>query len=184
VAKLSSEDRDSLIGTLKARFEDHPERHPGIEWAHVEARLVASTEKLVVLYAMERTEGEPDVVGFDEDAEAFVFVDCSQQSPKGRRSVCYDQAALESRKKHKPETSALAMAAEIGISILSEDEYRELQELGEFDTTTSSWLLTPGDVRERGGAIFGDFRFGRVFVYHNGAESYYGARGFRGSLRV
>lgn len=184
MAELSAEDRDSLLETLQARFEDHPERHPGIEWSHVEARLVASPEKLAALNEMERTGGEPDVVGFDEDAEEFVFVDCSKQSPKGRRSVCYDQAALESRKKHKPGTSAMAMAAELGISILSEDEYRALQELGEFDTTTSSWLLTPDDVRDRGGAIFGDFRFGRVFVYHNGAESYYGARGFRGSLRV
>lgn len=184
MAQLSEKDRDALLETLQARFEDHPQRHPGIEWGHVEARLAASHGKLAALNEMERTGGEPDVVGFDADTDEFVFVDCSNQSPKGRRSVCYDQAALDSRKKHKPETSAMAMAAEMGISILSEDEYHTLQEIGEFDTTTSSWLLTPEDVRDRGGAIFGDFRFGRVFVYHNGAESYYGARGFRGSLRV
>lgn len=181
---LDAQDRDALLETLRARFDAHPERHPEVDWSDVEARLDASPGKLAVLNGMERTGGEPDVVGFDAAADAFVFVDCSKQSPEGRRSLCYDAAALASRKKHKPETSAVAMAHELGISILSEDEYHALQELGEFDTTTSSWLLTPDDIRDRGGAIFGDLRFGRAFVYHNGAESYYAARGFRGSLRV
>lgn len=184
MATISADDRESLLETLRMRFDAHPERHEGIKWPQVEERLLASPAKLAVLNEMERTDGEPDVVGYDEGSDEFVFVDCSKQSPNGRRGVCYDQAALESRKKHKPETSAMAMADDIGISILSEEEYRALQELGEFDTTTSSWLLTPDDVRNRGGAIFGDHRFGRVFVYHNGAESYYAARGFRGTLRV
>ena len=184
MAKTDEGDHVSLLETLRARFETHPERHPGMSWSAVEARLSSSPGKLRTLGEMERTGGEPDVVRHDPETDEYVFVDCSKQSPGGRRSVCYDQAALESRKKHKPATSAMAMASEMGVSLLSEDEYFELQRLGEFDTTTSSWLLTPPEVRERGGAIFGDFRFGRVFVYHNGAESYYAARGFRGMLRV
>lgn len=184
MAKLDADDRVLLLETLRARFEDHPERHEGMSWSDVAARLSSSPAKLWALFQMEETGGEPDVIRHDPDTGEYVFVDCAKQSPKGRRSVCYDQEALEARKKHKPETSALAMASDIGIALLSEDEYRELQKVGEFDTTTSSWLLTPPEVRARGGAIFGDFRFGRVFVYHNGAESYYQARGFRGTLRV
>lgn len=184
MAALSAEDRRSLLEVLSTRFDAHGERHPGITWSDVEVRLTSSPEKLWALSEMERTGGEPDVVAYDGTADEYVFFDCSKQSPQGRRSLCYDPAALESRKKHKPVSSALAMAAEMGITLLDEREYRQLQELGGFDTTTSSWLLTPPGVRERGGAIFGDLRYGRVFVYHNGAESYYAARGFRGKLRV
>lgn len=182
--KLTEDDRATLLETLRARFDAHPERHPGIEWAEVEKRLYSNPAKLAVLHSMEGTGGEPDVVQLDEASGEIAFVDCARQSPDGRRSVCYDQEALESRKKHKPESSATAMAADIGVSMLTEEEYRALQRVGEFDTTTSSWLATPDDIRKRGGAIFGDFRFGRVFVYHNGAQSYYAARGFRGALRV
>jgi hypothetical protein len=159
-------------------------RHPGVEWAKVQARLEAKAEKLWSLSEMERTGGEPDVVGHDKKSGETVFYDCSAESPKGRRSLCFDREALHSRKEHKPENSAMSMAAEIGIELLSEEQYRELQTLGEFDLKTSSWVQTPTDIRERGGALFCDRRFGHVFVYHNGAESYYAARGFRGSLRV
>lgn len=184
VTRLSDEASAALLQTLSGRFADHSSRHGGIAWSDVEARLTSNAAKLWALSEMERTGGEPDVVGYDGDTDEYVFVDCSKQSPKGRRSVCYDAEALEARKKHKPAHSALAMAAEMGITLLDEREYRQLQELEGFDTTTSSWLLTPREVRERGGAIFGDLRYGRVFVYHNGAESYYAARGFRGKLRV
>ncbi len=181
---MNTDDRAVLLRTLRDRFEAHPERHEGVAWPDVEARIADSPQALGVLAAMEETGGEPDVVGVDADTDAYLFVDCAKQSPAGRRSVCYDQEALESRKKHKPDGSAMAMAEDIGITILDEEAYRALQRVGEFDTTTSSWLTTPDEVRERGGAIFGDRRFGRVFVYHNGAESYYAARGFRGMLRV
>lgn len=184
VADLSAQTRASLFETLHRRFERHPGRHDGIEWSDVEARLSSKSGKLWALSEMERTGGEPDVIGHDRDTDTYLFVDCVKQSPKGRRSVCYDAEALEARKKHKPENSAVAMASDMGIELLTEQDYEMLQKLGEFDTTTSSWLLTPRDVRDRGGAIFGDRRFGRVFVYHNGAESYYAARGFRGKLTV
>lgn len=181
-AKLSSEARERLLGTLQVRFEKNPRRHPGLEWAQVVARLDAG--RLSSLHEMEESGGEPDVVGRDTKTGEFVFVDCAAESPAGRRSVCYDPDALASRKEHKPKHSALGMAEDMGISILTEEEYRRLQELGEFDLKTSSWLRTPPDIRKLGGAVFGDRRYGRVFLYHNGAESYYGARGFRGSLRV
>lgn len=182
--KLSSKERDELLRVLKARFEKNMKRHRGLEWAHVQAKLEAQAEKLWSLHEMERTGGEPDVVGRDKTTGDYVFHDCSVESPKGRRSVCYDRAALDSRKEHKPETSAMDMAAAMGVELLTEEQYRALQELGEFDTKTSSWVLTPLDIRERGGAVFCDRRYGRVFTYHNGAESYYAARGFRGSLRA
>jgi hypothetical protein len=182
--KLSSEEREELFLTLRARFEKSMNRHKGIEWAKVQARLEANPEKLWSLYEMENTGGEPDVVGFDKKTSEYIFYDCSAETPKGRRSICYDHQALESRKEHKPGNSAIGMADEIGIELLTEEEYRELQKLGKFDTKTSSWIETPADIRKAGGAIFGDWRYGHVFVYHNGAESYYAARGFRGSLRV
>ncbi|WP_436837058.1 DUF4256 domain-containing protein [Planococcus shixiaomingii] len=182
--ELSLEQREELLSTLKARFEKNIERHEWVEWPKVQAKLEANADKLWSLHEMERTGGEPDVVDYDKETDEFVFADCSAESPKGRRSVCYDQEALESRKKHKPENSALNMAAEMGIEVLTEEQYRELQKVGKFDMKTSSWVLTPADVRERGGALFCDLRYGRVFMYHNGADSYYGARGFRGSLRV
>lgn len=181
---LSAAERNALIEILKTRFEANKHRHKGVKWADVEAKLKQSTAKLISLFAMESTGGEPDVVGFDKKTGEFIFADCSTESPKGRRSVCYDQAALDSRKEHKPAHSALGMAAEMGITILNEAEYRKLQSLGPVDTKTSSWIATPADIRERGGALFGDWRYGHVFIYHNGAESYYAARGFRGSLRV
>ena len=181
---LSEEARLALLKSLRTRFEGNPVRHDGISWSEVEARVVSKPEKLWSLSEMERTGGEPDVVGRDEESGEYLFVDCAKQSPSGRRSVCYDEEALETRRKHRPQSSALAMASSMGISLLTENEYRALQELGEFDTTTSSWLRTPREVRDRGGAIFGDLRFGRVFVYHSGAESYYAARGFRGKLEV
>ena len=181
---LSPEQREDLLGTLKARFEKNRNRHQGLEWAKVVARLEASTEKLWSLHEMERTGGEPDVVGHDKKTGEYTFVDCSAESPKGRRSVCYDREGLESRKEHKPENNALDMAAAMGIALLTEEQYRELQKLGEFDEKTSSWVITPSDMRELGGALFCDRRYGHVFVYHNGAQSYYGARAFRGSLRV
>ncbi len=181
---LSSEERTAVLATLKARFENHGFRHKGMGWPSVQARLEASPDKLWSLNEMERTGGEPDVVGHDADTKEFIFYDCSAESPKGRRSVCYDRIARESRKKHPPDRSALEMAGDMGVQLLSEEEYRRLQELGEFDTKTSSWLLTPPRIRERGGAIFGDFRYATVFIYHNGADSYYAARGFRGSLRA
>ncbi|MHB8075613.1 DUF4256 domain-containing protein [Desulfosporosinus fructosivorans] len=174
----------ALLRALKARFEKNMNRHKGLEWAKVQEKLGANTEKLWTLDEMERTGGEPDVVGHDKTTDEYIFYDCSAESPKGRRNVCYDREALESRKEHKPENSAIDMAAAIGIELLTEEQYRELQKLGNFDTKTSSWVKTPSEIRKLGGAIFADFRYGNVFVYHNGAESYYGARGFRGSLRV
>lgn len=182
--KLSSKERDEILLILRQRFEENVDRHKGLDWAKVEAKLAASPEKLWTLAQMESTGGEPDVTGFDKKTGEFVFVDCSAESPKGRRSICYDPEALASRKEHKPANSALGIAAELGIDILTEEEYRDLQELGEFDLKTSSWIATPADIRERGGALFCDRRYGQVFKYHNGAESYYGARGFRGSLRI
>jgi hypothetical protein len=182
--ELSPEQREELLRALKARFEQNMNRHVGLEWAEIQARLEAKPERLWSLSEMERTGGEPDVVGHDAETGEYVFYDCSAQSPTGRRSVCYDRAALESRKENKPGNSAMDMAAAMGIELLTEEQYRELQKLGEFDTKTSSWVKTPSDIRELGGAIFADYRYGHVFVYHNGAESYYAARGFRGSLRV
>lgn len=182
--ELSSEQRPEMLETLKARFEANSNRHKGLDWPKIETKLKSAPAKLWSLSEMEKTGGEPDVVGYDQKSDEYLFYDCAPESPKGRRSVCYDNEALESRKKFKPENSAVGMAAEMGIELLSEDQYRELQQLGEFDSKTSSWLITPSDIRKLGGAIFGDFRFGQVFIYHNGAESYYGARGFRGCLRV
>ncbi len=182
--KLSAEERDKLLKVLKARFEKHVNRHKGIEWAKVQAKLEANTGKLWSLNEMEATGGEPDVVGYDKKKDEYIFYDCAAESPKGRRSICYDPEALESRKEHKPENSAIEMATDMGIEILTEEEYRELQKLGDFDTKTSSWILTPTEIRKRGGAIFADRRYNQVFVYHNGAESYYAGRSFRGSLRV
>lgn len=182
--QLSSNESQELLKSLKARFEKNMGRHKGIEWAKVLAKLEASPSKLWSLGEMEETEGEPDVVGFDKKTGEYIFFDCSAESPKGRRSICYDHEALESRKEHKPKHSAIGMAAEMGIEILNEEQYRELQKLGNFDAKTSSWIKTPADIRKLGGAIFADYRFGQVFVYHNGAESYYAARAFRGSLRV
>jgi hypothetical protein len=181
---MKAEQREALIRTLKARFEQNMSRHRGVEWAKVQAKLEADGGKLLSLHEMERTGGEPDVVGRDQTTGEYIFCDCSAESPKGRRSVCYDREALESRKEHKPADSAMAMAAAMGVELLTEEEYRELQKLGEFDTKTSSWLKTSPDIRRLGGAVFGDRRYGRVFVYHNGAPSYYAARGFRASLRV
>ena len=182
--KLSSEEREELLSVLKARFEKNMKRHKGLEWAKVQTKLESNPAKIWSLNEMERTEGEPDVVGYDKKTDEFIFYDCSEQSPKGRRSVCYDEEALESRKEHKPKNSAIGMAADMGIELLTEEQYRELQKLGEFDTKTSSWVQTPDDIRELGGALFCDRRYDTVFLYHNGAESYYGARAFRGSLRV
>lgn len=181
---LLPEQRVELLNELKTRFGKNMNRHKGLEWEKVQAKLEANTEKLWSLSEMERTGGEPDVVAFDKKAGEYIFYDCSAESPKGRRSFCYDHEALDSRKEHKPENSAVNMAAAMGIELLTEEEYRELQKLGEFDLKTSSWVKTPNDVRRLGGAIFCDRRFDRVFTYHNGAESYYAARGFRGSLRV
>lgn len=182
--ELSPEQREALLSTLKARFEKNIDRHKGVEWAEVQAKLKRKAEKLWSLNEMEKTGGEPDVVGHDKKAGEYIFYDCSSESPKGRRSACYDREGQESRKEHKPKTNAIDMADEMGIELLTEEQYRALQKLGNFDTKTSSWLKTPSDIRELGGAIFGDFRYGNVFVYHNGAQSYYAARGFRGSLRV
>ncbi|RNF38130.1 DUF4256 domain-containing protein [Planococcus salinus] len=182
--ELSTEQREEFLGVLKTRFEKNMNRHEELEWEKVQTKLDAHPEKLWSLHAMEETGGEPDVVEYDEAKEEYIFFDCSAESPKGRRSVCYDLEALEARKKHKPENNALDMAADMGIELLTEQQYRALQKLGDFDKKTSSWIQTPADIRERGGAIFCDFRYGHVFVYHNGADSYYGSRGFRGSLRV
>lgn len=182
--ELLPEQRAELISTLKDRFEKNTNRHKGLEWAKVQAKLEANTEKLWSLDDMEVSGGEPDVVGYDQKTGEYIFYDCSAESPKGRRSVCYDGEALESRKEHKPKNSATEMAAAMGIEILTEEQYRELQQFGKFDTKTSSWIKTPADIRKLGGAIFADYRYGTIFVYHNGAESYYGARGFRGSLKV
>src|SRR5688500_10121152 len=182
--QLPPEQRGKLLGTLKARFEKHMNRHQGLQWTAVQARLEAHPQGLWSLNEMERTGGEPDVVGHDKKTGEYIFYDCSVESPKGRRSVCYDDEALESRKENKPKNSAMGMATAMGIELLTEEQYRELQELGDFDTKTSSWVQTPTDIRELGGALFCDCRYDHVFVYHNGAESYYAARGFRGSLRV
>jgi len=182
--EFSTKHREELLNTLKARFEKNINRHRGLEWAKVQAKLEANTEKLWSLNEMERTGGEPDVVGHDKKTGEYIFYDCSPESPKGRRSVCYDRGALESRKEHKLEDNAIDMAAAIGIELLTEEQYRELQKLGNFDSKTSSWVKTPADIRKLGGALFCDRRYETVFVYHNGAESYYAARGFRGSLRV
>src|SRR5216117_1615586 len=182
--QLAPEQREELLRVLKARFEKNMNRHKGLEWAKVQAKLEVNAEKLWSLSDMETTGGEPDVVGHDKKTGEYVFHDCSAESPKGRRSVCYDREALEARKEHKPKNSATDMAAAMGIEILTEAQYRELQTLGDFDTKTSSWVKTPPDIRERGGAIFCDRRYGHVFTYHNGAESYYAARAFRGALKV
>ena len=182
--ELSPEQSEELFKTLKARFEKNMNRHQGLEWAKVRARLEANAEKLWSLNEMERTGGEPDIVGQDKETGEYAFYDCSPESPKGRTSICYDREALDSRKEHKPKSSAMDMAAAMGAELLTEEQYQELQKLGNFDTKSSSWLKTPDDIRKLGGAIFGDRRFGRVFIYHNGAESYYSGRGFRGRLRV
>ena len=182
--KLSSEQSKELLKLLKARFEKNMKRHKGLEWSKIEAKLAANADKLWSLNEMETTGGEPDVVGFDKKTGEYVFYDCSAESPKGRRSLCFDPEALASRKEHKPEGSAVEMADSIGIELLTEEQYRELQQLGEFDLKTSSWIQTPADIRKRGGALFCDRRYDTVFLYHNGAESYYAARGFRGSLKV
>ena len=187
--KLSTEQREEILLTLRARFEKNMNRHKGLEWGKVQAKLEATPASdrdrmLWSLNEMENTGGEPDVVGLDKKSGEYIFYDCSAESPKGRRSICYDHEALEARKEHKPNDSAIGMAVEMGIEILSEDEYRQLQKLGQFDLKTSSWVNTPADIRKLGGAIFCDRRYDQVFVYHNGAESYYAARGFRGSLRI
>jgi hypothetical protein len=182
--ELSPAQGDDLLRALKARLERNMNRHQGLQWAEVQAKLEVNAEKLWSLNEMERTGGEPDVVGYDKQTGDYIFYDCSAESPKGRRSVCYDREALESRNEHKPKNNALDMAAAMGMELLTEEQYRELQKLGNFDTTTSSWVKTPSAIRKLGGALFCDRRFDTVFVYHNGAESYYAARGFRGSLRV
>ena len=183
-SELSSKEREGLLGILKVRFEKNMNRHKGIEWPRVQAKLEANSEKLWSLHEMESTGGEPDVVGHDEKTGEYVFNDCSAESPKGRRSICYDREALESRKENKPGGNAIDMATRMGIELLTAEQYRELQKLGKFDTKTSSWVKTPAEIRKLGGALFCDRRYDTVFVYHNGAESYYAARGFRGSLRV
>lgn len=182
--QLSIEEEQELLSTLKARFEKNTNRHAGLQWDSIAAKLQAAPDKLAALYEMERTGGEPDVIGQDEKTGEYLFCDCSPESPKGRRSVCYDRPAQESRKENKPETNAVDMAAAMGIDLLNQDQYRALQQLGKFDTKTSSWLKTPSEIRTLGGAIFGDYRYGQVFVYHNGAESYYAARAFRGLLKL
>lgn len=182
--KLPAEQRNELFKTLKTRFEKNMNRHKGLDWAKVQAKLEANPEKLYSLDEMESTGGEPDVVSLDKNTGEYIFYDCSAESPKDRRSICYDHEALEARKEHKPADSAINMAADMGIEILSEEQYRELQKLGKFDTKTSSWVKTPSEIRKLGGAVFCDRRYDHVFLYHNGAESYYAARGFRGSLRV
>lgn len=182
--ELSVEQKNELLETLQARFEKHMDRHPNLQWGDIQSKLETSPGKLWSLYEMEQTGGEPDVIGKDTNTGEYLFFDCSPESPKGRRSICYDRAALEARKKHKPDNSAIDMATEMGIEMLTEEDYRKLQTLGEFDKKTSSWVQTPAAIREKGGAIFCDYRYGHVFVYHNGADSYYAARGFRGSLKV
>ena len=182
--EFSPEQQEELFKTLKGRFEKNMKRHKGLEWAKVQTKLKANTKKLWSLNEMEKTGGEPDVIGLDKKTGEYIFYDCSAESPAGRRSFCYDREALESRKEHKPKDSAMGMAAAMGIELLTEEQYRGLQKLGNFDTKTSSWIITPADIRKLGGAIFADYRYGNVFVYHNGADSYYAARGFRGSLRV
>ena len=182
--KLTSDQRNELVSLLKTRFEKNAKRHPKLTWADVQSRLEAHPEKMRSLHDMEKTGGEPDVVGRDQKTGAVIFVDCSPETPKGRTSVCYDREGLESRKEHKPANNAMDMAAAMGIELLSEEQYHALQKVGEFDTKTSSWIKTPDELRKLGGALFGDRRFGRVFIYHNGAQSYYGARAFRGMLHV
>ena len=181
---LNEEQRAEILGTLKTRFEKNMNRHPGLEWVKVQTRLEAHPDKLWSLHGMERTGGEPDVVGMDAKTGEFIFYDCSAESPAGRRNVCYDHDAWADRKEHRPETNAQDMAAALGIEILTENQYRELQKLGKFDLKTSNWIATPPEIRKLGGALFVDRRYDHVFVYHNGADSYYGSRGFRGSLRV
>jgi Protein of unknown function (DUF4256) len=181
---MKTKQREELLRALKARFAENMDRHEGLKWAKVQGKLEANIDKLWSLNEMERTGGEPDVVGYDKKTGEYIFYDCSAESPKGRRNVCYDGEALESRKEFKPKDTAMDMAAAMGIEILTEEQYRELQKLGNFDAKTSSWLKTPSEIRKLGGAIFGDRRYGHVFVYHNGAPSYYAVRGFRGSLRV
>lgn len=182
--EISIEEREALLNTLKTRFEKNMHRHEELEWGNIQEKLEGNREKLWSLHEMEETGGEPDVVQYDEKSDAYIFYDCSQESPKGRRSVCYDHEALESRKKHKPENSAINMANEMGIELLTEDEYRTLQKLGDFDLKSSSWVATPTNIRDLGGAIFCDCRYKTVFMYHNGADSYYAARGFRGKLKI
>lgn len=182
--ELSPQQREELLSALKVRFEKNMNRHEGLDWATVLAKLEANSQKLWSLHEMEKTGGEPDVVGYDTKADEYLFFDCSAETPKGRRSVCYDHEALESRKEHKPGNSAIEMAANMGIDLLTEEQYRALQTLGNFDAKTSSWVKTPAAIRKLGGALFADFRYGHVFVYHNGADSYYGSRAFRGSLRI
>jgi len=183
--EISAEQLQTLLHTLKARFEKNMNRHPVILWANVQAKLeTANAGKLWSLNEMERTGGEPDVVGYDQKTDEYIFYDCSSESPAGRRSVCYDREGLESRKEHRPENSAVDMAASMGIELLSEEQYRDMHRLGKFDMKTSSWIKTPADIRKLGGAIFADYRYGKVFVYHNGAQSYYAARAFRGSLNI
>jgi hypothetical protein len=181
---LSSSQHKELLSTLKTRFEKNMNRHKGVEWTNVQAKLESNDEKLWSLNEMEKTGGEPDVVGYDKKTAEYIFYDCSAESPKGRRSICYDHEALEARKEHKPADSAINMATTMSIEILTEEQYRQLQQLGEFDTKTSSWVKTPANIRELGGALFCDRRYDTVFLYHNGAESYYAARGFRGLLRI
>ena len=182
--ELPTQPGKELLGTLKARFETNTDRHKGLEWSEIDLKLKANIEKLRILREMERTGGEPDVVGYDQNTDEYLFIDCAPESPKGRRSLCYDREALEARKENKPKGSAMDMAAELGIDLLAEEQYRELQKLGEFDLRTSSWVKTPESIRKLGGAIFCDRRYDTVFTYHNGAESYYAARGFRGAVRV
>jgi len=181
---LSQEQIDSLLDILKKRFEKNMHRHKGLDWSKIQTKLESDPKKLWSLHQMEETEGEPDVLGYDQATDEYFFYDCSVESPKGRRSVCYDHTALESRKEFKPQNSAMGMAEEMGIDMMTEDQYRFLQQFGKCDTKTSSWIVTPASIRALGGAIFGDWRYGTVFIYHNGAESYYAARGFRGLLRV
>jgi len=181
---LSSQQKEEVISVLKTRFEENMHRHKGLDWTKVRGKLEANPEKIWSLYEMERTGGQPDVVGHNKDTDEYLFYDCSIESPTGRRSLCYDHEALESRKQYKPKNSAVEMAASMGVEILTEQQYLEFQKLGNFDTKTSSWLKTPSAIRELGGAIFGDFRYNQVFIYHNGAESYYAARGFRASLKL
>jgi len=181
---LSKKQREEILSALKARFEQNKNRHKGLDWAQLQTKLEANAEKMRSLHEMERTGGEPDVVGHDKKTGEYIFYDCSAESPKGRRSLCYDRAALDARKEAKPRDNAMDVAAAMGIELLTEEQYRELQKLGNFDAKTSSWVKTPSNIRKLGGALFCDRRFDTVFVYHNGAESYYAARGFRGSLRV
>lgn len=182
--QLTANEQEEILSILEKRFEKNKDRHKGLDWSEIEAKLKTNPEKLWSLEEMEKTEGEPDVIGYDKNTDEYLFVDCAPESPKGRRSVCYDHEALEKRKEHKPADSAVNMAQQMGIEILDEQQYKDLQKLGKFDTKTSSWILTPPGIRKLGGAIFSDFRYSTVFVYHNGADSYYAARGFRGLLKV